>query len=374
MAVNPVPISQDITRVTLSVLAVLGLLAASVYILRPFVPALVWGTTIAVATWPVLLRVQSRLGGRRGPAVAFMSLLMVLLVAIPLYAAIAAVLSRTDGVAELVRSLSEGGLPPPPSWVADIPLVGTPLAERWQGLSASGVAREGGELAPYVAWIVRFLTAQARSLGGTLIHLLITLIVVGVLYATGDRAATAVRRFFRRLAGRRGDDAVVLAGKSIRAVALGVMLTALVQTVLTGAGLLIAGVPRAGLLTALALFLCVAQVGPALVLIPAIIWLFASDHTAAGAVLLVWSVAPLTVDNFLRPYLIKRGADLPLWLIFLGVIGGLLAFGVIGLFIGPVILAVTYTLVREWVGDLGPDAAAAPTSSGDGAPGLSVAP
>jgi predicted PurR-regulated permease PerM len=140
-----------------------------------------------------------------------------------------------------------------------------------------------------------------------------------------------------------------MAGKAIRGVALGVGLTAVVQSVLGGIGLAVAGVPAAAALTAAMFLLCIAQLGPALVLIPAVIWLFWSGQTFWGSVLLVWTVIVGTMDNFLRPILIKKGADLPLLLIFAGVIGGLIAFGIIGLFIGPVVLAVTYTLLGSWV-------------------------
>lgn len=151
----------------------------------------------------------------------------------------------------------------------------------------------------------------------------------------------------------------VLAGKAIRGVALGVGLTALVQSVLGGIGLAVAGVPAAAVLTAVMLLLCIAQLGPVLVLVPAVIWLFWSGQTLWGTALLFWTVIVATMDNFLRPVLIKKGADLPLLLIFAGVIGGLLAFGIIGLFIGPVVLAVTYTLLGSWV-DTDPGSAAQP--------------
>jgi predicted PurR-regulated permease PerM len=134
-------------------------------------------------------------------------------------------------------------------------------------------------------------------------------------------------------------------------VALGVVVTALVQSLLAGIGLAVAGIPFAALLTAVVLFLCIAQLGPLLVLAPAVIWLFYTDATAMGVALLVWSVIVGLLDNVLRPVLIRMGADLPMLLIFAGVLGGLFAFGIIGLFVGPVILAVTYTLLREWVGE-----------------------
>jgi predicted PurR-regulated permease PerM len=160
-----------------------------------------------------------------------------------------------------------------------------------------------------------------------------------------------VIRFCRRLAGRRGADAARHAGQAVRGVALGVVVTALVQSLLAGIGLAVAGIPFAAVLTAVVLFLCIAQLGPLLVMAPAVIWLFYTDATAMGVALLVWSVIVGLLDNVLRPVLIRMGADLPMLLIFAGVLGGLFAFGIIGLFVGPVILAVTYTLLREWVGE-----------------------
>jgi len=155
--------------------------------------------------------------------------------------------------------------------------------------------------------------------------------------------------FGRRLAGDRGEAAIRLAGRAIRGVALGVVVTALVQAVLGGIGLAVAGVPLATLLTALMFLLCIAQVGPLLVLAPAVIWLYWSGDSLWGTVLLAISIVVVTLDNVLRPILIRKGADLPLLLVFAGVIGGLIAFGLVGIFVGPVVLAVTYTLLESWV-------------------------
>jgi predicted PurR-regulated permease PerM len=141
----------------------------------------------------------------------------------------------------------------------------------------------------------------------------------------------------------------VLAAKAIRGVALGVVLTALIQSILGGIGLAVTGIPAAMLLTAVIFLLCVAQLGPILVLIPCIAWLYWSGQTLWGTVLVIWSIPVATIDNILRPFLIRKGADLPLLLIFAGVIGGLIAYGIIGLFIGPVVLAVIYTLLQAWV-------------------------
>jgi predicted PurR-regulated permease PerM len=169
------------------------------------------------------------------------------------------------------------------------------------------------------------------------------------MYAGGEDAAAVLRRFGHRLGGQRGEDAVVLAGKAIRAVALGVGVTATVQALVGGVGLAIAGVPFATLLTAVMFILCIVQVGPMLVLAPAVGWLFYTGSTGWAIFLLVWTLIVGTMDNFLRPILIKRSADLPLLLIFAGVIGGLLGFGLVGIFVGPVLLAVSYTLLDAWI-------------------------
>jgi predicted PurR-regulated permease PerM len=197
------------------------------------------------------------------------------------------------------------------------------------------------------AWIV----AITGGFGGIFVHFLLTVIIAAILYSNGEVAASGVRAFANRLAGVRGDASVVLAGQSVRSVALGVVVTAIVQTALAGLGLWVCGVPLPGLLTAVIFVLCIAQIGPMLVLIPAMIWMFAHAGTGWAIAFLIWSVPVGILDNFLRPILISRGVKLPLILIFAGVIGGLLSFGIIGLFLGPVILAVTYSSVVAWTSE-----------------------
>ena len=178
-----------------------------------------------------------------------------------------------------------------------------------------------------------------------------TLAISAILYAKGEEAAEWVVRFARRLAGLDGERAARLSGQAIRAIALGIVVTALVQSLVGGLGLIVTGVPHAAVLTAAMFLLGVAQIGPMPVLVGAIIWLYWQDQTLWGTVMVVWSVVTGTLDNFIRPILIKKGADLPLLLVFAGVLGGLLAFGIIGLFVGPVVLAVSYTLLMAWVGE-----------------------
>jgi predicted PurR-regulated permease PerM len=326
-----------------------ALIVANYFILRPFLPAFVWAVTIVVATWPVMLRLQTWLGGKRGFAVAVMSLALLLILIVPFTLAIVTLLDNADMIKGSAESLKAKGLPPPPGWVSGVPLAGPKLSESWHELASAGPEGLSARVAPYAGKIVNWFVDQAGSIGMMFVQFLLTVIICAILYSGGEPAADAVRRFFRRVAGQRGDDMTVLAARAIRGVALGVVITALIQSLLGGIGLAVAGVPAATVLTAIMFMLCIAQLGPALILFPAVIWLFWSDQTLWGSVLLVWSLFVVTLDNFLRPILIKKGADLPLLLIFAGVIGGLIAFGIIGLFIGPVVLAVTYTLLGAWV-------------------------
>jgi predicted PurR-regulated permease PerM len=345
--------SRDLARTTLAILFIVGLMAASFMVVQPFLPATVWATTLVIATWPLLLQLQARLGGRRAIAVAVMTLALALVVLVPLTLAISAVVARSDKIIAFVSAAPSFHLPAPPQWVADIPVVGGKASARWQELADSGIADLLQWVRPYLGRVTQWFVGAAGSLGGTLLHLTVTIVFAAILYAQGEKAAAWCVRFGRRLAGERGVEAVQLAGQAIRSVALGVVVTAVAQTLVMGIGLAIAGVPQAGLLSAIVLLLCVAQLGPVLVAVPAIIWLFWSGDTVPGIVLIVFTAVALTMDNFLRPILIRRGADLPLLLILAGVIGGLLAFGLLGLFLGPVILAVSYTLLQRWVADGG---------------------
>jgi predicted PurR-regulated permease PerM len=341
---------DELTRTTLNVLFIGALILGSFWILRPFLPAFVWSVMIVVATWPLMRRVQSLFGGRRGPAVAFMTVAILLVFVIPLLAAIGMIADHAGDVAAWVNGLSSRPLPQPPAWVAGVPLVGERAATAWAELAASGMPGATARIEPYTRDMTRWLIAEAGTVGLVVVQGLLIAILSAVLYTGGEAWGGWLLAFGRRLAAERGEQAVVLAGQAVRGVALGVVVTALIQSALGGIGLAIAGVPFAGVLTAVMLVLCIAQIGPILILLAGTAWLFANDIDGWGAFMLVWSLAVGLMDNFLRPVLIKMGADLPLLLIFAGVIGGLLSFGLIGLFVGPVVLAVSYTLVDAWVG------------------------
>jgi predicted PurR-regulated permease PerM len=343
------PVPRDITHTVLSVLFIAGLIAASFWILRPFLVSLVWASVIVVATWPVLEGLQARLGNRRGFAITLMALVLLLTVLVPLMFAVLTIANNAEDISAQVKLLTSGSLASPPDWVERIPVVGEKLAEQWKEFASLSPEERSARVTPYARPVLQWFVAQAGGIGMTMVYFLLTVIMTIILYAKGETVRVGVFRFARRLAGRRGEEAAILAGKAVRGVLLGVVVTALTQAALGGLGLFIAGVPAAALLTAVILILCLAQLGPLPVLIPVVIWLYWSGQAVHATVLLVISVFAGTIDNVLRPFLIRKGADLPLLLIFAGVIGGLVAFGVIGLFIGPVVLAVTYTLLTAWV-------------------------
>ena len=342
---------RDLATTTLGVLFIGVLIFASLWVLKPFLFATVWATMVVVATWPVLLWVQAKLWNSRTLAVIVMTLIMLLLFMVPVALAIGTIVQNADQIVEWARLAADFRIPSPPDWIASLPFIGHQAAALWQQASDSGGKELMGKLAPHAGSITKWATSKFGTIGLLFVHFALIVIIAAVMYAGGESAAAAVKRFARRLAGQRGENIVVLAGQAIRGVALGVGVTAVVQSALGGIGLAIVGIPFAGLLTAVMLMLCIAQLGPALVLIPAVIWVYWSGDTGWGTFLLVWSVIVVALDNFLRPVLIKMGADLPLLLIFAGVIGGLLSFGLVGIFVGPVVLAVAYTLLVEWTSD-----------------------
>jgi predicted PurR-regulated permease PerM len=341
--------SSDITRVVLFVLVIGALLAGSFLTLLPFLSGLIWATTIVVATWPVLLRVQRVTGGRRWLAVAIMTLLVLLAFIVPFVFAISTLLEAAHRSPALVNDFLAHGLGPPPAWVAKVPVVGQRLADEWQKVAAGGPAALAALVQPYGRSAAAWAITATGGLGRTVLLILVTVILVTILYARGETAARGALAFARRLGGESGERTIRLAGQAVYSVAMGVVLTALTQSLLAGLGLWFSGVPHAGVLTAIAFILGIAQLGPVPVLLPAIIWLYWIGSTGAATALLIWSLPVGALDNVVRPILIRRGVQLPMLLIVAGVIGGLISFGVMGLFVGPVMLAATYTLAKDWV-------------------------
>jgi predicted PurR-regulated permease PerM len=341
--------SVDITHTTLSVLFLALLVASTFWVLSPFLTSILWATIIGIATWPFLMRLEAFLAGRRGLAVAIMTATILLIVFVPVTLALTTIVKSAQNITAQIKSLDSIALPAPPEWLDRIPFGGPRLASEWKRFAALGPEERSATLTPHVQTALQWFALKAGGIGTMLLQFLLTTIISAIVFAKGEIFRDSILRFARRLGGRQGYDVAILAARAIRGVVLGVVVTALIQAAIGGAGLFLSGVPAAGLLTAVMLFLCLSQLGPMPVMIPAVIWLYWSGQNGWGTVLLVTAVVSGAIDNVIRPFLIRRGANLPLLLIFAGVIGGLIAFGIIGLFIGPVVLTVTYTLLTTWV-------------------------
>ena len=330
-----------LVRTVLAVLFVVGMIAVCTWILWPFLSAAIWATLLVVATWSPMIAVQGWLGGSRRFAVAVMTAGALVVFIVPIGLTVSTIVENTDDMLARVESLRQWKLPPPPEWIRGTPLVGERAALGWEGLAALSPDEVRARIEPYRRGVATWILQRAGGLAVFFLHLLLTVIIAAAFYAYGESIVHGVRAFARRLAGARGEEMIHLSAQAIRAVALGVVVTAAVEALLAGLGLVLASVPFAAFLTALVFIFAVAQ-APLLVLLPVVAWLYwRGDSALVATAFLVWSI------------LIKRTARLPLPLIVAGVVGGLVAFGAVGLFVGPVVLAVTYTLLAGWVADSG---------------------
>jgi predicted PurR-regulated permease PerM len=342
----------DLPQIMFIVLFIALLTIASFWVVQPFILGFAWAGMVVIATWPLFTRLQKLLWGRRRLAVAVMTLLLVLLFILPIALLINSAVENSTPLLAFASDHSQLHMPDL-DWLQSIPLVGDKIYAAWHALLDSGGSTLMAKLKPYIGQTTGWLVTQAAHLGRFILHSALMLLFSALLYSRAEQFSLGIRRFAQRLAGERGDTAVVLASQAIRAVALGVVVTALVQAILGGIGLAITGIQYATVLTVVMFLCCVVQIGPLLVLIPAIIWLYWSGENTWGTVLVIWSLIVASLDNVLRPMLIRMGADLPMLLILSGVIGGMFAFGLIGLFLGPVVLAVSYRLISLWINDSG---------------------
>lgn len=329
----------------------------SLELVSPFVPIVIWAVLLAVALYPLYAALARRLGGRPRLAAAIVTLaaLATILGPVSLLAG-----SLADSAHWLAAGLRTGAfrVPPPPAELGDWPLVGDPLLEAWSLASANlddALARYGGALIPAGGSVL----ARLAALGADLLKFVVSVVIAGFLFVPGPRLAAGARAFATRLIAPRGAHFVDLAGATIRNVSRGVIGVALLQAILAGLVLLVAGVPGAGLVAFAVLILCIVQIGPALVLVPVLIWAWATQPTGEALILTLLLVPVMLVDNVLKPILMARGLATPMLVILTGVIGGALTHGLVGLFLGPIVLAVFYDLVVAWT-LLGADVPAPP--------------
>jgi len=323
------------------------LVAYCYQIVRPFIVPVVWGVIIAVAQYPMFLRLRTALGGRNALAATLMTVTGLVVLITP-----TALLSDTmvTGARDLTRALQEGTLeiPPPPDSVAHWPLIGERLAEFW-GLASDNLENAADEVRPQIKIVVKRLVTIVANAGFALLQFIAAIIIAGVLVAHGEAGKRAARALARRLADERGVEFVELARATVRSVTRGILGVAFLQALLAGLGFLAVGVPGAGLWALICLLLAVVQIGIFPVVVPVLIYVFSTADTLTAVLFLAWSIFVGSLDNVLKPLLLGRGVNVPMAVIFVGAIGGFLYSGIVGLFVGSVILVLGYQVLMAWL-------------------------
>jgi predicted PurR-regulated permease PerM len=329
----------------------LGVLALLLYVsfvlISPFITIAIWSVVLTVALYPLYDRMVPWLGGRRGLTAGLLTIISLVIVIGP---ATWLVLGLIDSVTSLSERFDPTvfALPPPPAWIKDWPLVGNPTYQFWD-LASTNWQEALSKAAPYLKPIGGSLLHIAGQAGTGTLQFLIALIVAGFLFSPAPTLLDAVNTFARRLASERGEEFVQIAGATIRAVSRGVVGISALQAFLAGIGLIAAGVPGASLLTSAILILGIIQIGPSIVIIPLIIWAWFTMETVTALLFTAYMVPVNVIDNVLRPLVMGRGLDTPILIIFIGVIGGTISYGITGLFLGPIVLAVIWELMMAWI-------------------------
>lgn len=335
---------EQIVVVALLVILAVGCLM----VLRPFLSALLWALILSFSTWPLYAWLVRRLKGRRSLAALLMTLLVAAIFILPLAAAGTHLADSVAKVGGIIGVLLQEGPPGPPDWAAELPIIGPQLEERWLELERLG-AGWTAELQPYLQTGLDWLLGLGVRLGEAMLQVSLGVVAAFFFFRDGAEATRRLGIALERLGGLRAQRLLVVAASTVRSVIYGVIGTALAQATLQGLGLWLAGVPAAFFLGFLTFFLGFVPVGPPLIWLPAAAWLLYKGAVGWGLFLIIWGFLVVSgVDNVLRPYLISRGSRLPLVLVLFGVLGGLIAFGFLGIFLGPTLLALGHALFQEW--------------------------
>jgi predicted PurR-regulated permease PerM len=345
-------LEQNLGRVAM-VLLLLGCLV----VIRPFSSVLLWSVVLCFSSWPIYQKLLKSVGNRRTIAALAMTLGLVLVMLMPFLIVGGKLGSNVKELAAATRTWLDEGPPAPPGWLERVPGIGKWASDYWQGLSGDSTKlfeESKRFIEPASAWLLKASLAMGRGV----LEMGLSILVTFFLFRDGQAIAERMQAGAHRLGGEQGRHLLEVAGKTVRGVVYGILGTALVQAVTAGVGFIIAGVPGAILLALLTFFLSVVPMGPPLVWLPAALYLFHHGSTGWGVFMLIWGLGVSSVDNVVKPWLISQGSDMPFLLILFGVLGGAMAFGFIGVFLGPTLLAVGFRLVEEW-------ASAAPAKAPD---------
>src|SRR5215471_7068595 len=329
-------------------LGVLGLLLYGSFVLvRPFITIAIWSVVLTVALYPLYEILVDWLGGRRGLAAAVLTVLNLAIVIGP---ATWLALGLIDSVRVLSDRLDPSTLvlPSPPDLIKSWPVVGEPIYQFWD-LASTNLQEALAKIVPELKPLASTLLQIAADAGTGMLQFFIAIIVAGFLFSPAPSLLDAVKTFANRLASGRGEGFVQLAGATIQAVSRGVIGISVVQALLAGVGLVVAGIPGASLLTSAILILGIIQIGPSIVIIPLIIWSWMTMDTKPALLFTAYMIPVNLMDNALRPLVMGRGLATPTLIILIGVIGGTISYGITGLFLGPIILAVIWELVVTWL-------------------------
>jgi predicted PurR-regulated permease PerM len=338
---------RNSVEAAIRILVLLLLAAWCFQIIQPFISPAVWGIIIAIAIYPGHRKLASMMSGRDAWSAALITIGMLVLLVWPTII-LAGVLAENAQM--LAAELRDGTLdiPPPPPAVETWPIIGQPLAKTW-GLASENLQAVLVQLEPQIRAAGSWLLSAAAGTGLAILQFVLAIIIAGLLIANAEVGGHAAHDISRRLAGDRGSEFIELAGATVRGVARGIIGVAAIQAILAGLGMMVAGVPAAGLWAGLCLVLAIIQIGIAPVMIGAIIYMFSTADTIPAVLFLIWGVFVSVIDNVLKPILMGRGLDVPIAIVIVGTIGGMFSSGIVGLFIGPVILAVGYKLFVTWV-------------------------
>lgn len=318
-------------------------------IIQPFVMIVVWGAIVAIALHPVFAKVSAALGGRGKLAATLLSLLLIGTLVAPSVLLTESLVAGAQALAA-AGDAGEIHVPPPPESVAGWPVIGDQVYGLWRRASVN-LPAVLEDFSPQIKAIGAWALSTATGAGVGLLQFIISFVIAGVLLATANKGVAATRAFATRLAGARGDEFATLSSSTIRNVAVGILGVSIVQTALLSLGFLLIDLPGAGLAALIALVLCIIQIGPGLVALPAIIYVFATSDTTPAIIFTIWTIAMTLIDSVLKPMVFGRGSTVPTLVIFLGAIGGMIAYGIIGLFVGAVVLSLGYKMYEAWLAE-----------------------
>jgi predicted PurR-regulated permease PerM len=329
----------------------LSLLALLVFwclkILGPFINPILGGVVIAIAVQTPYARLSRALGGRPRLAAALLVAIALLVLIVPALTLGASLVDSTAGLSDDFMH-DEIEVPPPPQNIAEWPLIGDRLHALWLGASQN-LESALVKLAPHLKDIGVWMASTIGNLGLGLLMFVVTIFIAGALLPNGERATTLARKAAFLIAGERGPKMVELAASSVQSVTRGVLGVAVIQSLLAGLGMMVVGVPAAGLWTLLILILAVMQLPSTIILIPVIFYVFSTSSTLVAVLFAIWAILVGLSDNVLKPWLMGRGSSTPMLILFMGSLGGFMAGGILGLFVGAVILSLGYTVFMAWI-------------------------